>query len=309
MKIKIIYSVDFIFGYSAAAWNAYFNNKGHESICVNVRPDGVDHYQEGFTADINLVIGCPLLFHLIGQFGYPATGKNILWMLDPLTHQSSCHRDKVLAFEAIENRFDAIACMDSQIKGYFEQRYMDMPLMEIPYILDEARILKPLPEHQKLIDILMLGRRTLKRDKVVESLHAAGLNVNYMYESCWSNKRKRALINTKLLLQVSMDDHLYFDQYRIFEGCAHGAMMIGHAMPDMEKYGFSNGKNIVVCDVADIPRHCLELLSNDDYRGRIIDNAQAHIRECYTVEKQGYNMLALFSRVLRSQSDKTNNVC
>ena len=144
----------------------------------------------------------------------------------------------------------------------------------------------------------MLGRRTLKRDKVVKSLHDAGLNVNYMFNNCWGNKRKRALINTKLLLQVSMDDHIYFDQYRIFEAYAHGSMVIGHSMPDMEKYGFSNGNNIVVCDLADIPKHCINLLANDHYRRNIIDTAQAHIREHYTVEKQGNIMLSLFRQVL-----------
>jgi hypothetical protein len=292
--------VDFIFGYTASAWSEYFKKMGHEVTCVNVSFYGEDHdqYQQNAVVDVNFIIGCPILFQIIAQCGYPTSGRNILWVLDPLTHQSSFHADKVQSLEAMENRFDAIACMDSQIKAYFQNHCSAIPLIEMPYVLDEKRILEPMPENQKLIDILMLGRRTPRRDRVVESLHAAGLNVNYMHHSCWGSKRQRALRNTKLCLQVSMDEHIYFDQYRIFEAYAHGAMVIGHEMPDMKKYGFYNGKNIVTCDVEDIPQHCIKLLEDDHCRMQIIESTQNLIRQNYTVEKLGADMLALFKKIL-----------
>jgi spore maturation protein CgeB len=157
----------------------------------------------------------------------------------------------------------------------------------------------------KMIDVLHLGRKTEKREKIVNSIRNAEINILSFYKDTWWAKRKNILRQTRIFLNVSRDDHLYFDQFRVFEAIAHGALPLSQEVPDIEKLSFVRNEHIAITGEDGYAEACRELLSDDRRRKEVIENAQRLILGRYTPEKWFDEINRIFVSLIDNDGDKT----
>lgn len=102
----------------------------------------------------------------------------------------------------------------------------------------------------------------------------------------------------RISLNISIDNHRYFDQYRTFEAIAHGALVLSNPVPNLEQYGFIEDIHLVTCNLGELQEYCANLLWNNEFRARIVTNAQQLLRERYTLSRIAPKVLALCEQII-----------
>ena len=279
MKITIHIDYSVYFGDLANSWKQLFESAGHQ---VRIQEMGSNpHYSEFEKSDINLIVVGMIMLQILASKGFPENGKNILWVFEPLYPSSIMHYEKYLYFKMIPPKFDKVICMNQDIQDFIKQTNRKVKTCIVPYNISSKRIIKPTPENEKFVDIVLIGRNSPKRNDLTRKMHDNQLNILNITGGCYQKQRSALLSNTKISLQVGLDNSKYFDQYRIFESIAHGCLVITEPIDDIENFGFFDRKNIIISELDKIPMVCKELLYNPEYRSILIKEAQDTLRKMY----------------------------
>lgn len=284
MKISIIFDISIIFGDLARTWAGLLNSKGHEVTLIETGFNWEKAYDKHIDSDINLIIAGIFIMRVLQKHGFPIKGENILWIFEPLNDKSIMHHENVDRFNMIAHNFKRIIGMNQDNIDYAHKINKKIKTCIIPYNIAEQRIIEPIHEMHKIIDLVFIGHQSPKRNTLIKNLHNRYLNILYINNGCFNEKRSLVLSNTRISIQVAMDDYIYFDQFRIFESVAHGCLVVTERLKNMQNYGFIDRKNIVECDFEEIPAICEELLQKPIYRLTLIREAQRTLRMHYCSE-------------------------
>ena len=141
-----------LFGRLCRSWQRHLLDRGHSVQVVEATCLG-DHaipWQE--QRDVHLVIAGVWILKALRDFGFPTAGKTALWICEPLFDQPEItHAWKASILKDVAARFDAVAGMNDQIVQYLRNQFPAVPTFKIPYTIDAADILVPLPENQRTI--------------------------------------------------------------------------------------------------------------------------------------------------------------
>jgi len=226
MKISIIYDLSIYFGDLSVTWKKLLESKGHNVTLFETGFDLSKPYDRNIDADINLIIAGMLILRVIHLHGLPKKGENILWMFEPLNDSSIMHCEKVDWFNRIAHNFKKIIGMNKDTVNYIHRINNKIETCIIPYNIAKQRIIEPVPEYLKIIDLVFIGRPSPRRYALIKKIHKRNLNILNITGGCYNEKRNLVLSNTRISLQVSLDDYKYFDQYRIFESFAQGCLVV-----------------------------------------------------------------------------------
>jgi hypothetical protein len=285
MKISIIYDLSVFFGDLGTIWKELLESGGHQVTIIEIGMNSMKGYNKRIKSDVNLIMAGMIILKVLNDEGFPEEGNNILWMFDPLYDKSILHYEKVEWFNKIAHNFKKIICMNQDIENHITSLKIKTKTCILPYNIAQQRILDPIPEHLKIIDLVFLAsQQSPKRKNFINNLHKRNLNVLSINGGFWKERRSLLLSNTRISLQISQDKYVYFDQYRIFESIAHGCLVVTEPAKDMESLGFINGENIIVGEIEEIPQICEELLYKPGYRSKIIKEAQITLRNHYCSE-------------------------
>jgi hypothetical protein len=225
MKIVMYCKMD-LYRPICESWRAIFMQHGHEAELLDIPREWTGKLTEIEDSSINLFMGGISMFGPFLRSGFPASGKNVIRIFEPLTLDpgATYHYPKTLEFNKCAAGFDALIAMDAQIARYCETHFPQSKTYLLPHSINEDLICDPLPEAQRSIDILCLGHESARRLAAEKHLLAGGLQARFVWVGLWGDASYRTISASRISLQIFRDSHnTYFDQFRIFTAWARGS--------------------------------------------------------------------------------------
>lgn len=270
--------------------------------------------------DISVFTGGLSMLWMLAVHGLPKTGKNIIWMFEPLIETnifaetvrkiirrfksfmgieaSDFHYGKTKTMNAIGQKLDAIVGFNSLVTKYAERHFPTVPVIEIPYTVDPQHIISPLPEAERHIDILQLGRRSSRREQAERLFNRrGGVKATFIYAGLYNEHRYEVISQSKISLQIHGSRPFYFNQHRIFEAWAAGSVVVSEAFsPEMD--GVEEGKHLIVAELEDFPEVCNELLADREKRHEIVNASQELLKSSFLPDKWSDDLLRVLASVM-----------
>jgi hypothetical protein len=278
-----------LFGGMCRSWRDALERGGHAAEVLDLRNEWQGPLPVVDGAGVNIHVGGTSLLRIVGRHGLPRTGKNVLWVFEPLTDDpaSEKHYHKSLLLTAVARRFDAFIGMDDRVVAYLRAHYPDVPTFWIPYTIDREAITPPVAEDRRRIDILWLARlaRSARRRAARDWFRRAGLAVRLVRAGLYGAARDRVIARSRLNLEVHGDHVHYTDQCRMFLAWAGGAVVVSEPCEHFAAFGIEDGVHLVTAELDRFPEVCRELLGDPARRGRIARAAQQLLRDRYSTER------------------------
>ena len=300
MNVHIYTDIDTLFGRACRIWMDVLLSAGHEveyvdlGTSTSVPLPNLDH------SDINLLICGICAFERFGQHGLPKGGKNILWMLDPLTSDSaaSVHNYKATLFDVFANQLDAVIAMDAPIENYLHQHYPELPTFRIPYMVAEKHIRSPVPELDKALRAIFMGGTSPNRARAEQLFNAARVPVDFVSAGLWGVERDERLRQAAVVLSIHADSaHTYFDQFRTLDAWAAGTVLLLETTDGLDVHGIEPGVHLMMADLAEMPQACAALLKDAGTRQAMVTHAQALLQERFLPQHWSRKMLEALDMV------------
>lgn len=245
-------------------------------------------------ADINMLVVGIYAFERFGKRGLPR-GKNILWMLDPLTRkpEAAVHGYKAGLFDTFAPQLDAVLAMDQAIEDYLRLHYPGLPVSQLPYLISDKHIRIPEPESMRTSDLLFIGHPSQPREEAEALFKASGVQAEFVWAGLWGKAREDRLRHARIALTIHADpQHTYFDQFRTLEAWAAGTVIVNETTDGLAPHGILPGEHLVTGALDDLPSLCQALLSSPARRQAIAQAAQALLKKQFSVQRWQAHMLA-----------------
>ncbi|MDB5967484.1 MAG: hypothetical protein JWQ72_3984, partial [Polaromonas sp.] len=242
-------------------------------------------------------------FERFGRQGLPKLGKHILWMFDPLTANpaATMHRHKTELFEAIAPQLHAVLAMDASIGQHVRQRFPELPVFRLPYLIAERLICQPLPEPSRERGIIMLGGDSPHRrqaERVFKAAAGPAAKAEFIWRGMWGKARDGYRAGSRISLNIHADPaHTYFDQFRTFETWAMGTAVVSETCADLEAFGIEPGVHLAMGALPDLPAACEALMADVKRREAMVAAAQALLRARFTVPAWQATMVDILHQV------------
>lgn len=160
-----------------------------------------------------------------GFIGRPSVGKNFIVGTDP--HVLDYNRQRAYA--------DRFFCMQTP--------YMKDGDIHLPYAFDpQVHFLEgQSSDHEKFLDVCLIGLHYPKRNQIVDRLRARGINVYYDLGPVFDEYRS---IHNQAPIGINWSSKLDLNA-RVFELLAMRRLAIVNDVPDLPNF-FRNGKDLVI---------------------------------------------------------------
>ncbi|MES1977207.1 MAG: glycosyltransferase [Pseudomonadota bacterium] len=299
MKIHIYTDIDNLFGKACRIWMGVLLAAGHEVEYVDLGTEKQGVLPDVGPADINLLVVGIYAFERFGKHGLPR-GKNVLWMLDPLTRnpQATVHGYKAGLFDAFAPRLDAVLAMDQPIEDYLRLHYPSLAVSQLPYLIADIHIRAPGPESARTSDVLFIGHPSPPREEAEALFRASGVKAEFVWAGLWGKAREERLRHARIALTIHADpQHTYFDQFRTLEAWAAGTVVVSQTSDGLAPHGITPGEHLATGALAELPSLCQSLLNDADRRQAMAVAAQALLRKQFSVQRWQAHMLAAIASV------------
>jgi hypothetical protein len=110
--------------------------------------------------------------------------------------------------------------MDTPVRDYITRCYPAILTFRIPHTIDPARIRPPLPEADRRIDVVFLGRDSTRRSTIEHRFQEMGFRPTMIKSKLWGTDRDAVWSKCRINLNLHIDPHTYFDVYRTLEAWA-----------------------------------------------------------------------------------------
>ncbi len=300
MKIHIYTDIDTLFGKACRIWMDVLLDAGHEVEYVDLGTEKEGALPDVGIADINLLVVGIYAFERFGKHGLPR-GKNVLWMLDPLTRnpEAAVHGYKAKLFDAFAPQLDAVLAMDQAIEDYLHQHYPSLAVSQLPYLIAEKHIRAPATESARTGNVLFMGHASPPREQADAIFKAGGVPAEFVWAGLWGKAREDRLSHARISLTVHADpEHTYFDQFRTLEAWAAGTVVVSQMTQGLAPHGIKAGEHLVMGALADLPALCQSLLGDPPRRQAMALAAQALLRQQFSVQRWQPYMLAAVQSLL-----------
>ncbi len=268
---------------------------GHEVEYIDLGTEKEGALPDVGAADVNLLVVGIYAFERFGKHGLPR-GKNLLWMLDPLTRNpdAAVHGYKATLFDAFAPQLDAVLAMDQPIEHYLRQHYPFLAVSQLPYMVAEKHIRMPDPESARTTDVLFMGHPSPSREQAAMLFNAAKVPAEFVWAGLWGKSREERLRHARISLTLHADpQHTYFDQFRTLEAWAAGTAMVSEATDGLAAHGIRPGEHLVMGALDDLPALCQSLLHDPARRQAITAASQTLLRQQFSVRRWQPQMLAV----------------
>ncbi len=265
--------------------------------------------------DINLFVGGGSMLWMVATQGFPQVGKNVVWMFEPVLKPNALsemgrkilrrlksfvgieaaefHYGKIKIMHEIGHRFDAIIGMNSLITSYVEKHLPGIPTIEIPYTIDPKDIISALPEGEKQIGVLQLGRHSPRRKKAERLFNERGVKAKFIYGGLYNEHRYKVISQSKISLQIHGGKPFYFSQHRIFEAWAAGSVVVSEPFfPKLD--GVEEGTHLIVAKLEEFPEVCENLLAEREKRYEIVSASQELLKNSFVPDKWSDTLISFF---------------
>ncbi len=298
MKIVMYCKMD-LYRPICESWRAIFMRHGLEAEFLEIPREWTGKLPEVEDSSINLFMGGISMFWPFSRSGFPAHGKNVIWIFEPLTLDpgAAYHYPKTLEFNKSAAGFDALIAMDGQIARFCETHFPQSKTYLLPHSISEDLVCDPLPEAQRSIDILCLAHESARRAAAARDIVASGLQARFVWGGLWGDASYRAISASRISLQIFRDSHTYFDQFRIFTAWARGSVVVSEPFEALGSFGALPGIHLEVAELAQFPTACAALLKNAEKRAAIAASAQTLLRKSYLPDHYAEKMLSILSAV------------
>jgi hypothetical protein len=302
LKIHIYTDIDTLFGRAARLWMDVLVTAGHNVEFVDLGTSTDSPLPELGHCDLNLLIVGIYAFERFGKHGLPAHGKNLQWMLDPLTAdpQATVHGHKAQLFDTFAGGLDAVIAMDEPIEAYLVKHYPALAVTRIPYLVAEKNIRVPEPEATRSGGAIFIGNSSPNRERAQRLFEQAGVAVDFVWRGLWGAERERRLADARLALCIHADvQHTYFDQFLTLEAWAAGTVVLAEGTSHhnessgMTAHGIESGRHLAVARLKDMPAICRQLLEDAPARQQMLLASQQMLREHFSPLKWTSQMLAV----------------
>lgn len=267
---------------------------GHEVEYIDLGTGTQDPLPDVGVADVNLLIVGIYAFQRFGKHGLPR-GKNLLWMLDPLTRHpdATVHGHKAALFDAFAPQLDAVLAMDQPIEDYLRQHHPALAVSQLPYLVAEKHICAPQTETARQGGALFIGHPSPPRKLAETMFKAGGVPAEFVWAGLWGQPREDRLRHARLALAIHADpQHTYFDQFRSLEAWAAGTPVVSENTSGLEAYGITPGEHLATGALANLPALCQSLLADAPRRHALTLAGQALLRQQFSVQRWQAHMLA-----------------
>lgn len=298
MNIHVYTDIHPLFGAGAMVWVRTLLAAGHEVEYIDLGQQAESALPSVGPCDVNIMVAGIYAFERFNKAGLPAHGRHLFWLLDPLTHDAaSSHHYKAGLVAALAPRIDAVAAMDASVADWLTQDHPGLYVETLPYLVDERTITPPLPEADRVHDILWIGSDNARRRHAARLFAQAGLNAHFVVKPVWGAERDRLRREARIVLNIHADDrHTYFDQFRAFETWAAGSVVVAEHSQDLPSMGVIPGVHLATAPLEELPALCLALLADAPRRQAMTRSAQALLRQAFTPQPHRAGMLALVAR-------------
>ncbi|MES2510573.1 MAG: glycosyltransferase [Pseudomonadota bacterium] len=293
MKIHIYTDIDTLFGKACRIWMDVLLDAGHEAEYVDLGTAKDNPLPDVGAADVNLLVCGIYAFERFGKHGLPA-GKNILWMLDPLTRNpdAAVHGYKARLFDTFAPQLDAVLAMDQPIEDYLGQHYPSLPVSQLPYLIAEKHIHPPVPESARTSDSIFVGHPSPPREQAEGLFRAQGIPAEFVWAGLWGKAREERLRHTRMSLTIHADpNHTYFDQFRTLEAWAAGTVVVSETTHGLAPHGIKPGEHMAMGGLTDLPALCQSLSADQARRHAMTTAAQALLRQQFSVQRWRQHMV------------------
>lgn len=300
MKIHIYTDIANLFGQACRVWMDVLLQAGHDVELVDIGASNEKPLPEVGPCDVNLLVTGIYAFERFKTWGLPRQGKNIMWMFDPLTRQEEAvmHSHKATAFDAIASGLDAVIAMDASITRYLARHHPRLLTQQIPYLVTAQNILAPLEESERTGQVIFMGGTTPRRAAAEHDFKASGTPADFVWAGLWGAARDEKRRRSRISLNIHADPaHTYFDQFRTLEAWAAGTVVATETTDGLAPWGIVPGEHLAMADLADLPGVCAALLADTAQRGRMMDAAQALLRQQFSPDRWRGEMLSVISQI------------
>ncbi len=268
---------------------------GHEVEYIDLGHEKEGALPDVGAADVNLLVVGIYAFERFGKHGLPR-GKNLLWMLDPLTRNpdAAVHGYKARLFDAFAPQLDAVLAMDPPIEDYLRQHYPCLAVSQLPYLIAEKHIRVPVPEAARNTDVLFMGHPSPSREHAAVLFNAAKVPAEFVWAGLWGKSREDRLRHARISITIHADpQHTYFDQFRTLEAWAAGTAMVSEATEGVATHGIRAGEHLVMGALDDLPALCQAILNDPARRQAMTAASQALLRQQFSARRWQPHMLAV----------------
>lgn len=299
MKIHIYTDIATLFGRACRLWMDVLLDAGHdvEYIDLGMAEDGA--LPDVGPCDANILVCGIYAFARFGKQGLPRQGRNILWMLDPLTSdpEATVHGYKAQLFDAFASKLDAVLAMDAPIEAYLARHYPALAVSRLPYMVAEKNIRLPEPEAARSAGAIFIGNTSPNRERAQQLFEQAGVPVDFVWRGLWGAERDRQLADARISLCIHADaQHTYFDQFRTLDAWAAGTAVLAQDRGDnsgMAVHGIEAGRHLAVARLEDMPAICRQLLKDAPARQQMVIASQQLLRDHFSPLKLKSRMLTM----------------
>jgi hypothetical protein len=297
LNIHIYTDIDTLFGRACRIWMDVLLDAGHEAEYIALGTDRENALPNVGPADVNVLVCGIYAFARFGKHGLPR-GKNILWMLDPLTRNpdAAVHGYKATLFDAFAPELDAVLAMDQPIEDYLRSHYPSLPVSQLPYMVADKHIRAPESDSARTGGVVFIGHPSPPREQAEALFKSTGVPAEFVWSGLWGKQREDKLRHARIALTIHAEPkHTYFDQFRTLEAWAAGTAVVSESTSGLEAHGITSGKHLVTGTLADLPALCQSLLADPPRRHAIRVAAQALLKQQFSVQRWQAHMIAVIN--------------
>lgn len=296
MKIAIYTLFAPIFGRLSNSWKKVFLSHGIdcEVVVLNRQYRGILPAPEG--SDLHLYMGgLSMVEFLASQSTWP-TGRHVLWLFEALTDKAeSVFIKQTQCILEASSRLNMILAMDHLVLEFLTSRTPGTKVAEMPFMIAEEHIRPPRPDSAREVDVLMMGRRSSRRERGEVLFKEHGVNARFVYEGQYGDSRYDLWATSRVNVNIHRDDHFYFDKVRTFEAWAVGTPVVSEQWGHTSVNGIIEGEHIISATLDEMPEACASLLADVQRRQAMVTACQSILRNYYTTEKWTDKMMALLN--------------
>jgi len=318
LRIAIYTCLSPLFGRFCHSWESILGGLGHEVTVIELPMNWKKPLPSQEKADVNLFVGGGSMLWMLMTHGFPGVGKNVVWMFEPVLKRNTLaqigtkilrrlkaiigmeakdfHYGKIKVMDEIGHRFDAIIGMNALITSYVQKYLPGIPTIEIPYTIDPKDIISPIPEAERKIDVLQLGRHSPRRKRAEKLFNQKGVEARFIYGGLYNEDRYKVIPQAKISLQIHGGKPFYFSQHRIFEAWAAGSLVLSEPFsPKLD--GVEAGIHLIVADLENFPDVCTRLLADREKRNEIVNASQALLKSSFVPNKWSDSLIGFLTSV------------
>ncbi len=280
LKIHVYTDIDTLFGRACRLWVDVLLAAGHDVEFIDLGMDTQDPLPDVGLADLNLLVVGIYAFARFGRHGLPR-GKNILWMLDPLTRDpaAAVHGHKAALFDAFAPQL--------------RRHHPAMAVSQLPYLIADKHIRPPQPEAARAGGVVFIGHPSSPREEAEVLFRQQSVPADFVWAGLWGRERERRVQQARIVLAIHADpEHTYFDQFRILEAWAAGTPVACETTGALALHGIHAGEHLAAAELASLPALCRTLQDDVEPREALAAAGQALLRREFSVARWRTQMLA-----------------